>query len=375
MNSDILLRWIEQGCGLVLIALVALDIFLLVLYARSSIGILSYWLSRSMWQLTCRIAERFGHYKETVLSFSGPVILLVLFFSWAFLITIGAALVIHPNLGGAIQATNGSTPTDFFTAVYIGGSLVSTAGSGNIEPQTTLSRLFFWAVPLIGISLTTLGVTYLLQLYSALHSRNALGLKVHFFTGETNDAAELLSYLGPQGQLDLGYTDLSDLGSEVSQIKEAHHLYPILFYFRFRETYYSVSQIVLVTLDCVSLIKSALDEERYAPLQNSAAVTQLWRASMKLITTLKNTVMPNTADPTQTPAEEQTINRWRERYFAGLERLQHAGIQTSQDVQRGADTYVALRAQWDGYITLLAPTMAYDLREIDPVAHRVSQHG
>jgi hypothetical protein len=56
----------------------------------------------------------------------------------------------------------------------------------------------------------------------------------------------------------------------MSQIKEAHHFYPVLFYFRFGEPYYSVSRSTLVTLDTVTLIKSALDDGRTAWLKESA---------------------------------------------------------------------------------------------------------
>jgi hypothetical protein len=36
----------------------------------------------------------------------------------------------------------------------------------------------------------------------------------------------------------------------------------------------------------------------------------------------------------------------------------------------GADSYVSLRAQWDGYITTLAPALAYNMDDIDPAGSR-----
>jgi hypothetical protein len=50
---------------------------------------------------------------------------------------------------------------------------------------------------------------------------------------------------------------------EISSLaKETHHFYPVLFYFRFREPYYSVSRFALVSPDTVTLIKSALDDKQ-----------------------------------------------------------------------------------------------------------------
>jgi hypothetical protein len=42
------------------------------------------------------------------------------------------------------------------------------------------------------------------------------------------------------------------------EVKEAHHFYPVLFYFRFEDPRYAVSRFSLVVLDAVSLLRSAL---------------------------------------------------------------------------------------------------------------------
>jgi hypothetical protein len=70
------------------------------------------------------------------------------------------------------------------------------------------------------------------QVYSALLRRNALGPKIHLFTGETADAAALVAGLGPRGQFSAGYSNLAELATAVTSVKEAHHFYPLLFYCR-----------------------------------------------------------------------------------------------------------------------------------------------
>lgn len=37
-----------------------------------------------------------------------------------------------------------------------------------------------------------------------------------------------------------GYNDLAQVAVDLSEVKESHHFYPVLFYFRFQEPYYSV---------------------------------------------------------------------------------------------------------------------------------------
>src|SRR5215207_7654845 len=153
----------------------------------------------------------------------------------------------------------------------------------------------------------------------------------------------------------------------MAHVKETHHFYPVLFYFRFRDAYYSVSQVTLVSLDAVSLIKSALDDERYGWLKESAAVTQLWRTSLILATTLERAFLPGDVPGSDDQPDARARDRWRRRYFAALRRLRQSGIQTIADEEAGAEAYAALRAEWDPHITALAPAMAYTMDEIDRV--------
>jgi hypothetical protein len=361
------LAWVEQIGGAMLILFVFLDIFLTVLYARADTGILSYRLSQFLWRFFCWMSRRVGPRRSAVLSFCGPVIILLLVVTWAFLLTFGTALIIHPNLGTSIRAANGETATDFLTALYVGGSSMSIIRISDYAPQSPTFRLFFLFTSLLGTLVVSLTLAYLVEVYNALQQRNTLGLKLHLLTAETDDAAELVAGLGPDGQFSTGYSILVDLAAEVTAVKEAYHFYPLLFYFRFRPPFYSVSQFTLLSLDTVTLLKSALDDQHYAWLKESASVGQLWRASLMLVTLLEKTFLPQAATDQPKPPDPPTRERWEGRYYAGLRRLQRAGIHTIIDERLGAAVYVSLRSQWDSHITALAPSMAYEMSEIDPV--------
>src|SRR3954447_7598727 len=107
-----------------------------------------------------------------------------------------------------------------------------------------------------------------------------------------------------------GYTNLSELGVEMTQAKEAHHFYPVLFYFRFSDPYHAVSRSTLIALDAVSLIKSALDDQTYRWLKEAGSVGQLWEASMMLVTTLENTYLPHGAPDQEAQSDPRTRQRW-----------------------------------------------------------------
>ena len=220
------------------------------------------------------------------------------------------------------------------------------------------------------MSVISLTLTYLMQVYTALQQRNALGLKLHLLTAQTGDAAEFIARLGPQGDFDSASSTLFELGGQLANGKEAHHFYPVLFYFRFTEPFYSVSLITLTALDTVALLRSALDANRYASLQHSAALTQMDRASRLLLTTLEEEFLADGA-PQPAPPRADEAARWRSRYLNAEHVLRTAGIQVCHPTNDGVEHYIRLRSYWNAYIESLVPAMLYDMKEIDP-AHRTS---
>jgi hypothetical protein len=355
--------WWEPLAGALIIVLVLADVFLTVLYARMGAGLLASRLAAVIWSGCRRLATN-SRRPGAFLSFCGPAILLCVLALWAAGLTLGTALVIHPALGHAVRSENGPTPTDFVSALYVGANSVSIVGSGGMQPHTTPFRLFFILDSLLGTSVITLALSYLMQIYTALQRRNALGLRLHLASGGTGDAADLLARLGPQGRFEGGYTNISQLATDVAAIKEAHHFYPVLFYFRFEEPYYSVSFIATISLDLVSLLRSGLDDDRLGWLKSSGPVEELWRGAMLLVTSLeRNFGSGGVAEPT---APEPQAAAWQRRFQAGLRRLKDAGIATTPDEPSGARQYQALRARWNQHIAGLAPRALYSADEIDP---------
>src|SRR3954470_21859648 len=98
--------WLEQTIGFLVVAVVLLDVFLDVLYARLGTGILAPRISRMVWQLFLRASRRMGKQRRVAMSFCGPVIVAVLVATWALGLTLGTALVIHTVLGTSVRANS-----------------------------------------------------------------------------------------------------------------------------------------------------------------------------------------------------------------------------------------------------------------------------
>jgi hypothetical protein len=354
---------LERALGALVMGVVLLDVFITVLYARIGTGLIAGRAAHLAWLAFHRAAEAAGTHRGAVLSFCGPVILLLFVLLWALALTLGAGLIIHPGLGTGVQAGNGPTPTDLVTALYAGGSSMAIVGASDFKPTTDAYRLVYLVNSLIGMSVTSLVLTYVMQVYGALRQRNTLGLRLRILSAETSDAGELLARLGPGGQFSAGYSHLTSLGDAMAEMKETHHFYPVLFYFRFQESYYSVSAQAHLALDTVSLIRSTLAGKDTVWLQESAAVESLWRVAQMLVVTLETTFLPG--DPplakTVNPDERQC---WHAHWEAVVSRLAEAGIAVARE-EAAAQAYIDLRAQWWPHIARLAPAMAYRREDIE----------
>lgn len=352
------------GIGVLLVTLA--DIFLTVLYARSSRGVLSMELNRVVWRLFRGLAHLLPRIRASILSFAGPTLVALVVLVWVSLLTLGFALIAWPALGTGIQAGQGSTSTGFATAIYYSGYAVTTLGTGDIVATSPLYRLLMIVEAVLGFSTFTAAITYFLSVYNAITSRNAFALELYLSTRRSGDAVELIVLLGPAGQFEGAKQTLTEMGRELLRLLESHHSYPVLHYFRFRQPYYALGRITLVSMDTATLIKTALNEERYRTLVDSGAVEQLWGAGLHLLDNLSRTFRPGTRSRDTPNLAETREDVWRERYHAAIERFRAAGIETTQDTDVGAERYVALRRDWNSHVAAFADYMMYPWQEIAP---------
>lgn len=350
------------GTGLVLWALT--DIFLTVLYARSGVSVLSNRVHQGGWWLFRKAALAVPRYRNRLLAYGGPILLVLTVLFWVILLILGFALIVWPVLGSAIQASSGATPTDFAAALYYAGFSLTTLGTGDIVPLTSLYRLLTVLMAAVGFSILTLSLTFFTSVYSALLRRNTFALSLHHRTLGTADAAMLLAHLGPSGDFSDARSELTSMAEELINLYESHHFYPLLHYFRFQDDAYSLARTALLSLDTATLIRSALDERTYSSLVRSSAVAALWGGGIQLVEGVaKNFLSP--PKPGKADAlNQETEERWRAHYGQAVTRLRTEGIAVVEDVEAGADKYVDLRRRWGAYVVTFADYMLYEWDEV-----------
>jgi hypothetical protein len=169
---------LEQVAGLCLLTLILADIFVTVLYARAGTGLIAPHDERLFWRVIRRMSTVTRRGREHILSIGGPLLVVAIVVMWFVGLALGAALVIQPALGSGVRATSGETPTTVTAALFAGGSSVSIVGSGGFEPDTDTFRLFYFLAALAGTAVTSLVLTYLMQVYTALLRRNTARCKL-----------------------------------------------------------------------------------------------------------------------------------------------------------------------------------------------------
>lgn len=354
-----LLLQIAGGC---LVLLVLTDVFMTVLYVRSSAGLITPRLNRLLWLSFRALAPQERHARDYVLSFAGPVIIVVTAAVWVSLLVLGFALIIWPALGHSVQTSSGVTPTDFTAAIYYSGYSLTTLGTGDIVPQTPLFRMIMVAEAIVGFSVFTLTLTYFMSVYAALVRRNTLAQGLHHMTGGTGDAAELICRLGPGGSFEDARSLLSNAAMGVLDLLESHHAYPVIHLFRLREPTYAMSRVALITMDTATLLRSGLGD-RHRALSQSAGVELLWGSGLTLLKQTGASFLPEDA------ADERPRDRGTDelhlRFSQAIDRISQCGIEIAGDMNEARSKYLELRNEWDGPTRAFARLMAYEWSEIE----------
>lgn len=241
--------WLGEGVavavGAVLVLLVAGDLIGAVLSGGGRFGLYSGPLCRGIWKVLRWAARRVPAGKNALLDAAGPAMLIVVLACWVILLILGFALLILPGLDNAFVGSGGTAvPPEsrhWITATYVSGYAFTTLGVGPFTPQTNAYRVLFVIEGAVGFATFTLAITYLLSVLSALRRRNAFARQVHHLTGGTNDALPLLEAIGTDRGLRREV--LLELARGLHDIHESHLAYPVLHYFRHRQSHFAMSPL------------------------------------------------------------------------------------------------------------------------------------
>ena len=193
--------------------------------------------------------------RENLLSYFGPLSLILLLVLWAFGLILGFALLQYSS--GEHLHLAGQSVT-FGTLVYLSGETFFTLGYGDIVPASSISRAL--AVLEAGMGFAFLGIVvgYLPTIYSAFSRREVQISLLDAYAGSPPTATELLGRLGSSEQrlLDQLFRDWEKTAGDVL---ESHISYPPLCFFRSQHRNQSWLAALTAILDATSLVIAGVE--------------------------------------------------------------------------------------------------------------------
>jgi hypothetical protein len=188
--------------------------------------------------------------RDSLLSYYGPISLLLLLALWAVALMFGFALI---HYGAHTQFSGTVFPSRFGNDLYMSGTTLVTLGLGDLTPATPLARFLTVLEAGIGFGFLALVVGYLPVIYQSFSRREVTISLLDARAGSPPTAMELIRrHSGPYG-VDALLQLLKDWERWSADLMESHLSYPVLAYFRSQHDNQSWLGSLTTILDVCSL--------------------------------------------------------------------------------------------------------------------------
>jgi hypothetical protein len=213
-------RWLWTAVpGACLVAFAFWEIFQDLFHPTLS-GAFSDWVGRSTFRL-------FRRHRPSLLSMAGPLTLVIVIFSWAFLQALGFALiywVAFPHDFQLNPSDQSGQAHGFWMILYYSLEVMTTLGLGDILPKRDWLRLLATFQALVGFALLTASLSYIVLIYPALGRLRSLARR----TAILNEVARKA---GINVVSDSAEGLIGDLADSVIQAHVDFIHFPVIYYF------------------------------------------------------------------------------------------------------------------------------------------------
>lgn len=210
--------WCTSIVGIIIIAWALREIFR-DLFQPTGSGSLSSFVARWLFRLS--------KHAPSTMRIAGPLSIVVVIFAWTFATAAGFALIYWGRFPQSFHsaATESHEPVGrFWTVLYISLASLTTLSSGEIAPQGAGGRIITAVESLIGVSLITASVTWIVLIYPALGRMRALSRSAATLIWAQQDTG--IDLLGGNVEGLLG-----DLADAVIRVRVDLIHFPLIYYF------------------------------------------------------------------------------------------------------------------------------------------------
>lgn len=335
--------------GIVVIAVVLRDAFETIVLPRRIVRRVR--LTNAFYKVTwppCRaIGSRIpmGNRRDNILSFYGPVSLLLLIVVWALLLVLGFALILFA-LGPSLNSPEKTA--DFGTCLYMSGTTFFTLGFGDVVPISGASRLVSVWEGGTGFAMLGLTVSYLPTLYQSFSRRE---VNISLLDARAGSPPVALELLRRHCTLDKDETlrqFLKDWELWAADILESHLSYPVLAYYRSQHENQSWLSSLTFILDVCALLIATTEETPRRAAELTFAMARHAAVDLSQVFNIKENHLSKTDRlPAQRLAQLQTA-------------LQSVNVRLQPAFQAEA-RLTELRNQYEPYVLALSDYLLMSL--------------
>jgi len=327
--------------GIVCLFIVLLDAFQTIIMPRRAIGrfrITSLFYITT-WRPWAFFARRLHHprKRETLLSFYGPLSLILLLVVWAGAMVIGFALI-YFAIGSPF-----SDPTQqpgFRSDVYVSGTTIFTLGLGDVTPRNPWARTLIILESGTGLGFLAVVMGYFPVLYSAFSRREVSIALLDARAGSPPTAAELMRRHAYQGGEQSLCVLLMEWERWSAELLESHISYPLLCYFRSQHNNQSWLSALTAMLDTSALLISGIRGLEARQAQLTFAMARHAVVDLAQIFALR-------------PAQNAPDRLPPDRYQILFNTLCESGANVCHD-NLSAERLREMRALYEGYVQALS---------------------
>lgn len=239
-----------------------LDVFFTVLN-YDGFSFLSSRLYRLTWAVVRRVtaplpqgARDFGRF------LCAPAMIPLTILFWMVLVILGFAMIYYAGLD-QFSFSPGLAP-DFAVAVYLSGVVTTTLGFGDVTPDTILYGTLVFFQALVGFSILTLVVSYVLNIYQVLQQWHTLASGLHHQASDSMDPLSALDAHFPGGEPRGLDSTVGGLHEDLVSYHEGLRRYPIVYYFHSRGIHRSLPFVFHVAGELAAALRWGLPGEHPA---------------------------------------------------------------------------------------------------------------
>lgn len=328
--------------GVACIFVALLDAFQTVILPRRAVG--RFRITRIFYIMTWMpwsfVAARIRHARkrETVLSYYGPLSLLLLIVVWAGALVLGFALILHSLRLPFVDPLHARA--DFASDIYLSGTTIFTLGIGDITPHSSAARFVLVLESGMGLGFLAMVISYFPVLYGAFARRETAISLLDARAGSPPTAAELLRRHAFEGGSEALNILLIEWERWSAELLESHISYPLLCYFRSQHSNQSWLAALTAVLDTCALLIAGVQDHAARQAQLTFAMARHALVDLSQVFSQK-------------PVEDGEDRLPDERYELLYKRLCESGVRACRDAE-SIERLKKMRSLYEGYAVALS---------------------